>query len=858
MVRFNLTAKVLLASLTLGGITMTPCLIQSAFATTEIKSSVAQDLLSKGRSAYQAGRYTEAKTIWQAANLHHLSNNNPLDQALCLNYLALTSHKLGEWKQASEYITESLELLPQKPLEEKSLKVTAQALNTQGRLHLTRGKAKAALSSWQQAAKMYQQAGDDVGALGSQINQAQAWQSLGLYRRSQKLLNRIYAKLAQQDDLTLKIAGFRSLGIALQVTGDLSYAQEVLQQSLNISQQLNLPEESSATLFNLGNIALALENPQQAISFYEQAAAKTSQPLLKAEAQLNQLYSLITSEQRQQADNLVSEIIPTVADLSSNPSRRGIYVRVNLAKSLITLSSSHNNIINEQQLNEAKNLLKTSLQQAQKLQDTKAESYALGTLGYLYEQQQQWSPGRKYTQQAVQLAQVIDAPELTYQWQWQLGRLLKTQGNHSGAIASYSEAVGALESLQGDLVVTNTDAQFSFRKSVEPVYRELVSLLLERQNGQEVSKTNLVQARDTIESLQLAELNNFFREACLDAQPTSIDAIDSKAAVIYPIILSDRLEVIVSLPDKSWRHYSQAIPQAELESVIETFRQTVQIRSRRQFYAPAQKLYSWLISPALKDLADQDIETLVFIPDGTLRNIPMAALHSGKQYLIEQYNVALTPGVHLLNPLPLEQVEIRTLAAGITQQRRGFSSLEYVQRELTDIQDRTNSIVLRDEKFTYSSLKEQIKTAQYPIVHIATHGQFSSNLDDTFLLAWDDDINIKQMDELLQNKNPHQQRAIELLILSACETARGDERAALGLAGMAVKAGARTTLATLWTVYDESTALTMNRFYKNITQPQVKLNKAHALRQSQLDLIDNRRFNHPYYWAPFVMVGNWL
>ena len=97
-----------------------------------------------------------------------------------------------------------------------------------------------------------------------------------------------------------------------------------------------------------------------------------------------------------------------------------------------------------------------------------------------------------------------------------------------------------------------------------------------------------------------------------------------------------------------------------------------------------------------------------------------------------------------------------------------------------------------------------------------------------------------------------------LLILSACETARGDERAALGLAGMAVKTGARTTLATLWTVYDESTALTMNHFYENITQPQVKLNKAHALRQSQLALLDTRKFNHPYYWAAFVMVGNWL
>ena len=857
MVRINLTAKILLALLTLGGITTTPCLIQPAFAATEIKSPDTQDLLLQGRIAYQAGRYNEAKTIWQEANLHHLRKNNRLDRALSLNYLALTSHKLGEWQQATTYIAESLKLLKQEPVTAKSLQLTAQALNTQGRLYLTEGKAEAALSSWQQATEIYRQAGDDIGALGSQINQGQAWQSLGLYRRSQKLLRKIGSKLAKKDDMTLKITGFRSLGLALQVTGDLQYALKMLQKSLAISQRLNLPEESSATLFSLGNTALALEDHQQAISWYEQAATATSQPLLKIEARLNQLNLLIANQQWQQVNSLLPEIQFAVANLSTNPSRRGIYARVNLAKSLIKLSSSQNNFNNEQ-LNETKNLLKTSLQQAQKLQDTKAESYAVGTLGYLYEQQQQWSPGRKYTQQAVQLAQVIDAPELTYQWQWQLGRLLKTQGNHSGAIASYTEAVAALESLRGDLIVTNTDAQFSFRESVEPVYRELVSLLLKPPAGKSVSQNHLAQARNTIESLQLAELNNFFREACLDAEPTSIDAIDRKAAVIYPIILSDRLEVVVSLPDKSLRHYSHAIPQAELEPIIEEFRQTIQIRSRRRYYQSSSKLYDWLIRPALKDLAAHKIETLVFIPDGTLRNIPVAALHDGKQYLIEQYNVALTPGLQLLSPLPLEQIELKALAAGITQQRRGLSSLEYVNYELQNIENLTNSFVLRDEEFTQDALREKIKLAQYPIVHIATHGQFSSNLDDTYLLAWDDDIKIEQLDDLLKNTDPNKQNAIELLILSACETATGDERAALGLAGMAVKAGARTTLATLWTVYDQSTALAMNSFYEHIAKPKTKVNKANALRQSQLGLINSRYFNHPYYWAPFVMVGNWL
>ena len=479
-------------------------------------------------------------------------------------------------------------------------------------------------------------------------------------------------------------------------------------------------------------------------------------------------------------------------------------------------------------------------------------------MGYWYEQQQQWSSGQKYTQQALQLAQEINNEDLTYQWQWQLGRLEHNQGHQETAIIAYSEAVNALESLRSDLAITNLDSQFSFRRSVEPVYRELVSLLLQPQNNQEVSQAHLLQARDTIEALQLAELNDFFREACIESQPTNIDNIDVTAAVIYPIILRDRLEVIVSIPNKPLTHYSTAIPQSELETAIQELRYNLPIRSRRSYLTSATKLYDWLIRPAIPDLVNHEIETLVFVPDGSLRNIPLAALYDGEQYLIEQYNVSLTPGLQLVAPLPLEQVELKTLAAGITQQRRGLSPLEYVNIELEEIENQTNSTVLRDEEFTQEALRTNIESSEFPVVHIATHGQFSSNLDETFLLAWDSTIDIQKLNNILKNTDLSQQQSIELLVLSACETAEGDARAALGLAGMAVRAGARTTLATLWTVSDESTALTMNSFYQQLKQSNINTSKAQALRQAQLELINSNRFSHPFYWAPFVMIGNWL
>jgi CHAT domain-containing protein len=139
---------------------------------------------------------------------------------------------------------------------------------------------------------------------------------------------------------------------------------------------------------------------------------------------------------------------------------------------------------------------------------------------------------------------------------------------------------------------------------------------------------------------------------------------------------------------------------------------------------------------------------------------------------------------------------------------------------------------------------------------LATHGQFGSNPDETFVLAWDTPIKVREFQNLLRSRERGDSNPVELLVLSACQTAAGDKQAALGLAGMAVRSGARSTLATLWAVKDESTALLMTEFYRELTQAQI--NKAEALRQAQLTLVQSSQFQHPFYWAPFVLVGNWL
>ena len=277
----------------------------------------------------------------------------------------------------------------------------------------------------------------------------------------------------------------------------------------------------------------------------------------------------------------------------------------------------------------------------------------------------------------------------------------------------------------------------------------------------------------------------------------------------------------------------------------------------------AQQLYDWLIGPA--NLESSEVPTLVFVLDGPLRNIPMAVLHDGQKYLIEKYNLALTLGLKLTAAEPFQPGKIKVLAAGVTKSfpELGFpNELPAVKYELDRIKKKfqPNVEVLEQEEFTQMKLQEQLQRSKFNLVHLATHGRFSSNEDNTFILTGDkpgqERLNIDQLQNLLKVKG--QSPAIELLVLSACNTAEGDARAVLGLAGVAVRAGARSTIATLWGANDQATAELMgNEFYPRLAA-ETPISKAQALRDSQLALLDNPQYNHPYYWAPFVLVGNWL
>jgi CHAT domain-containing protein len=903
-------------------VALSPIIAQARVSPTQTRyQATDSNLLQQAQTRYQAGDFTQAVQLWQELVSQYQRQGDNLNQAMALSNLSLSYQQLGQWQGAKEAIEESLNLLQNNKITLDAQKVLAQTLEVQGRLQWEIGQSEKSIDTWNQAEKIYQELGQTEATKKTLLNQAKALQDLGFYPKTCQTLLKIVdietsleegcnlstemmeQLLAQpESDLTYEV--LQRLGSIEQIVGQLGQSRTLLEKSLTIAENQGNNQAIATTYLSLGNTEWAgvereyrnilrtaneqsreieydiyIRNLQaKPVQFYRDAFQQaTSIPLTQLQAQLNSLTLYIESEQWEAARNYQAGIKPPL--LQFEPNRTSIYAQVKYANNLIKLQA--NAATNSPQTNQIDTILKTAVDQAQKLGDYKAESYALGTLGRLYELNKDWAKAKYFTQQALNLAPTYNYPELSYQLSWQLGRIHRAQNQLKKAISAYTNAFNTLQSLRGDLVAISPEVQFSFRESVEPVYRDLVNLLLidaeelKDNNQQKELQVQMQQVRKVIESLQLAELNNFFRDACVEANPQVIDQVSQTAAIVYPIILEDRLEIIVSFPgdpDPVLNLYTvENVNNQVLKPIIRDFREFLEPSGREtpdqappELLSDAQQLYQWLIQPIESDINNSNIDTLVFVLDGQLRNIPMSALYDGSQYLVEKYQIALTPGLQLLNPQSLTQEDLIGLLAGATDapifEAEGLGSLPGVDEELSQISQQLPSVEKRqNEEFTIENIQRLIDQVPFPIVHLATHGQFGSSAEETYILTYSDRMNVKNLDNIL--RKPDEKNPIELLVLSACETVKGDDRAALGLAGVAVRAGARSTVASLWTVDDVSTTRLMVEFYEALAKPE--LNKAEALRAAQLKLLrneDNETANstrHPFYWAPFVLVGNW-
>jgi CHAT domain-containing protein len=775
-----------------------------------------------------------------------------IEQAIALSDQSLQYQQQGDWDAAETAIHQAMAQLDaivlSEDLDTEAYAIArAHAQDVEGQLFFHRGQFEAALSRWQTSAEQYDALGDRQGVRQSQLNQALALRELRFYPDAVEQLERLYETLSQADanaDPEFAIAVLSTLADTQTRLGDTDAAQATLLNGFSLLGEQS-PEFTVSLSIQQAQIAQQDNNLEEALEFYAQALSKTSSSLSQVQIRLQQLQIW---NQQNNWEAIAPYLNQMVADLNDLPIHRdSIYARLNYAQTAMQWLNQTEAV----SLSTVSNLLSQSVQDARQLGDRTVESYSLGILAKLYQQNEQWTDAAQLTQAAITLTEQINAPELSYQWYWQLGQILSAQGDSDRAIAAYSTSITLLQTLRQDLIITNPVVQASFQDTIEPIHRELASLLLITDRPENVS-----QARDVLESLQISQLNNFLQQTCLDATSVVIDQVDERAAVLYPVILPDRLEVILSLPNQPLQHYSTAIPPAEVEATVQSYLSALTTRFGRFNRSASVQLYDWLLRPIESQLSDRGIQTLVFVPDGVLRNVPMAALYDGTSFLIEHYAVAVTPSLQLFESSPLDTQDLSVLVAGLSEARQDFSSLPFVESEVSTIAAILPTQVLLNQEFTRPAVTNRLSETSFPIVHLATHGEFGGSLDDTFILTWDDRININQLDRVLQASDINRETPIELLVLSACQTATGDRYAALGLAGVAVQAGARSTLASLWFVNDEATAALMQSFYQKLTES--GMSRAKALQQAQKQLLSDRAYDHPYYWSAFILVGSWL
>ncbi|NER08293.1 MAG: CHAT domain-containing protein, partial [Okeania sp. SIO3C4] len=298
-----------------------------------------------------------------------------------------------------------------------------------------------------------------------------------------------------------------------------------------------------------------------------------------------------------------------------------------------------------------------------------------------------------------------------------------------------------------------------------------------------------------------------------------------------------------------------------LNQAILEFREAAS-STRKDPTIPGQKLYNWLIKPIEQDLIDANIQTIIYAPDRQLRYIPLAGLHDGKQWLIERWRVNNITALSLtnLNQLPSQKPQVLAGATSLPYkvekdylpESYDFDGLDFVESEVKQIKSMIpNTKVLINQDFTPTNTVPEM--GKYQIVHFATHGKFVfGNPEFSFILFGNGDI------ATLRDMEDWKLKDVELVVLSACETAlvEGGGAEILGLGYAIQKAGSRAAIATLWEVEDDSTETLMTTFYE-LQNNNPTYTTAEALRQAQISLIQSEN-NHPYYWSPFLLIGNGL
>lgn len=699
----------------------------------------------------------------------------------------------------------------------------------------------------------------DDPALGvrAAIGLSTACLKAGLYQEAEQALERV-RRAASRSDAGVQARYFQQTGNVRVAVHRHALSIDAFAEALTKARATGDSALIASVLNDYGNALAVGGYTSDALSAYSQALAivrERTADELKPGLLLNIARLRLQRSERTEALDALSEAATGMSSLS--PSYEGSMTSLGIVEMEYQLRSPEADRV------------QSRLDALSKVQAYAADSGSarLRSLAYGYESREraglsEYSLAIELARKAMFFAAQGQAPDLAYQWQWQLASLFRKQEKLEESIDAFAKSIATLTPIRQELLNGYHDSYAYFQRSIRPVYIDYVDALLiraDRTADPRLQRELLERARVVLETLKSSELQDYFRDECVVAQESKsieLSQIGAKTAVLYPISLPDRIELLLSIGGEFHRR-SVPVEQNQLIENAKRFREYVQVPGNSQFLPYANRLYRWLIEPIKPELTAAGIDTLVVISDGVLRTVPFAALHSGERYLIEEMAVAVTPSLKLTAAPQSQPTRASALLAGVAQSVQGFAPLPQVETELATIHDQVGGKLLSNREYTKKNLREALADSNFNIVHMATHGVVGATPAESFLLTYDGKLTMSDLDYLLRI-GEFRDRPIELLTLSACETAVGDERAALGLAGIAVKSGAQSVVASLWLVDDAATAQLMNRFYRNLNlRGGGPASKAKALRAAKLNMLAEPATSHPANWAAFMLIGNW-
>jgi CHAT domain-containing protein/tetratricopeptide (TPR) repeat protein len=681
-------------------------------------------------------------------------------------------------------------------------------LNNIGQIYFGLGKYDQALNLYQQALNIYKENNYKLGIAVTLNNIGRVYQNQGQFDKAIELNQQALVNYREVGDRNGEGITLSNLGQIYQKQNQNIKALEFYQQALAIHREVSDKVSESATLKFTGDVLSAQKQPQLAIAFYKQSVNLTES--------IRQNLRVIPTNIQKSYTETVSERYRRLADLLLQQNRPA-------------------------EAQEVLDLLK--IQEVKDFIGNRNESSSKTNIATI-RNEQRGNSGNATSQSSVQVPLKPQEQEITQ----------KYSAIQDKAISLGKELTDLRKIPQKTRTTTQEKRIIELVKLEQKITEEFNTFIRSPSVASLVKQLSVTSAQENINLRQLNSIRDNLRQ------------LNQKAVLLYPLVLDDRLELVIVSADSPPIHRTVAVKKTELNQLITEFRQEL-TNTRKDVKPTANKLYNYLIKPIENDLKQADAKAIIYAPDDRLRYIPLAALYDGKNWLVQKYIVNNITAASLTKLDNKPQKNIQTLAAAFTkgkytislgsERQAEFSGLEFAKVEVENLAKIIpGTKILLDSEFTPKITIPQMN--DYKIVHLATHGLLVSGEPENSFIMFGDGEKATLRD--IENWSlPN----VDLVVLSACQTGLGEKlgngQEILGLGYQIQLTGAKASIASLWSVSDGGTQALMNEFYMVLKAGNAT--KAEALHKAQIALLNNSNkteFNHPYYWAAFILIGNGL